>query len=406
MRLFDLLKITARSLRKNKLRSFLTTLGVIIGVGAVIAMLAIGNGTRQSIQQQIASLGTNVITVTPDAGAQGGVRQEAGTTATLTQADADALAANVGPAVRYVSPAVRATVQALGSGRNWRTSVFGAYPNYFDIRALALQAGTRFTARDERVAAKVCVVGTTVAQSLFGTTDVVGQHLRLGPVPFLVIGVLAERGQSSTGQDQDDLILAPFSTVQKRILAGTTIRQIFLSARSEELIPAATASIGELLRQRHRLAPGIADDFTVRTQADISATANTTSRSLTALLASVAGIALLVGGIGIMNIMLVSVTERTREIGIRLAIGATSGDVLRQFLFEAVVLSLVGGLLGVGFGIVLAQVAGRVLNLAITISAASAALAFVFSSAVGVFFGWYPARKAARLNPIDALHYE
>jgi putative ABC transport system permease protein len=405
MNLFNLFKITYRSLGKNKTRAFLTMLGIIIGVGAVIAMLAIGNGTRQNIQQQIASLGTNVIIVTPNATNQGGVRQEVGGAVTLTQADADALL-GASPAVSAVSPVVRATVQALAAGRNWRTTTYGAYPAYFDIRDLALQVGTRFTARDEQVAAKVCVIGATVATALFGSTDVVGQSVRLGSIPFRIVGVLAAKGQSGSGQDQDDQILAPFSTVQKRLLAGTSVRMICLSAQTEARIPEASDGISRLLRQRHRLAAGAADDFSVRTQTDISSAAGSVTGALTVLLASIAGISLLVGGIGIMNIMLVSVTERTREIGIRLAIGATGTDVLLQFLLEAVVLSVAGGLLGIGLGVGLAQVAAQVLHWEITVSLSSVVLAFVFSSAIGVFFGWYPARKAANMNPIDALHYE
>ncbi|MFD1469502.1 ABC transporter permease [Hymenobacter caeli] len=405
MNLFNLLKITYRSLGKNKTRAFLTMLGIVIGVGAVIAMLAIGNGTRQNIQQQIAGLGTNVIIVTPDATNQGGVRQEVGGAVTLTQADADALP-GAGPAVRYASPLVRATVQVLAAGHNWRTTAYGAYPSYFDIRDLALQAGTRFTTRDEQVAAKVCVVGPTVATALFGTTDVVGQQVRVGSIPFRIVGVLVAKGQSGAGQDQDDQLLAPFSTVQKRLLAGTSVRAILLSAQTEARIPEATAGISQRLRQRHRLAPGAPDDFAVHTQTDISNAAGSVTGALTVLLASIAGISLLVGGIGIMNIMLVSVTERTREIGIRLAIGATGTDVLLQFLLEAVVLSVAGGVLGIGLGWGLARVAAHALHWEITVSPSSVGLAFAFSSAIGVFFGWYPARKAAHMNPIDALHYE
>lgn len=406
MNYLNLVKIAYRSLSKNKLRAFLTMLGIIIGVGAVIALLAIGQGTRQSIQGQISSLGSNVIMVMPEATSQGGVRQTTMNAATLSQADADALRPGC-PAVRYATPVASRGVQALAEGKNWQTTVYGAYPPYFDIRALTVAQGTRFTLRDERTAAKVCLLGATVAKELFGAgVSPVGKSIRLGSLPFRVIGVLTEKGQSGFGQNQDDLVLAPFSTVQKRLLASTHVQQIYLSAQAEDQIEAACLQITRLLRQRHRLVASTTDDFTIRTQSEISNTLGTITSTLTALLACIAGISLVVGGIGIMNIMLVSVTERTREIGIRLAIGAKGADVLLQFLIEAVLLSLLGGLLGVLMGVGIAQLAAHVMGWGNIVSGSSIALAFVFSMVIGVFFGWYPARKAARLNPIDALRYE
>ena len=406
MKISNLFRIALRSLSKNKLRSFLTMLGIIIGVGSVIAMLAIGQGSKENIQKSISNLGTNVIIVMPGSTNTGGVRTEAGTSQRLSIDDATAIQKQC-PDVSYVSPTVRSTVQVVAGSMNWRTSIYGAYPEYFNIRNLTVVSGIPFEMTDERAATKVCVVGQTVVQNIFGEgADPVGSFIRINNVPFKIIGMLDKKGQNSFGQDQDDVIISPFSTVQKRLLAITYVQQILVSATTENSIDDASSEISGVLMERHKLAPGQDPDFTIRTQSEISAMANSTSQVLTGLLASIASISLIVGGIGIMNIMLVSVTERTREIGIRMAVGARGFDILFQFLTEAVLLSLLGGLIGVGLGIAASYGVANFLGWPISIAPASIILSFVFSSAIGIFFGWYPARKAASLNPIDALRYE
>jgi len=406
MKLGNLFRIALRALAKNRLRSFLTMLGIIIGVASVIAMLAIGQGSKENIQKSIANLGTNVIIITPGSTNTGGVRTEAGTSQRLTVEDADILLKQC-PDVSYVSPIVRSSVQIVAGSMNWRTSIYGAYPEYFYIRNLNVISGIPFEMTDERSATKVCVVGQTVVQNIFGEgVDPVGSYLRINNVPFKIIGMLDKKGQNTFGQDQDDVIIAPFSTVQKRLLAITYVQQILVSATAENTIDDATGEITSALMEKHKLGPGQDPDFTIRTQSEISAMATSTSQVLTGLLASIASISLLVGGIGIMNIMLVSVTERTREIGIRMAVGARGFDILFQFLTEAVLLSLLGGLIGVGLGITTSFAVSNFLGWPISIAPASIILSFVFSSVIGIFFGWYPARKAASLNPIDALRYE
>jgi putative ABC transport system permease protein len=406
MRTAALLKVALRSLRRNKLRTFLTMLGIIIGVAAVIAMLAVGDGARTSVESSIASLGTNVINVYP--GGQrgaGGARGEAGSSSRFTEEDVEALRKEV-PEVRYVTPVARSSAQLKHGGQNWRASVWGAYPEYLDIRKWELENGSPLTASEERGAAKVCLLGKTVATGLFGDEDPVGRTVRIQNLPFRVAGVLQAKGQNSFGQDQDDIVIAPFSTVQRKIQGSTRIQSIIASAVSEEAVPEASARMEEILRRRMRVADGEEAGFSVRTQMELSEAMTATSKTLTMLLSSIAAISLLVGGIGIMNIMLVSVTERTREIGIRLAVGARGRDILLQFLVEAVVISFLGGLLGVALGVGASAVLARFQGWAVHVAPSSLLLSFAFSAATGVFFGWYPARKAARLNPIDALRYE
>ena len=406
MKLKNLLRAAMRSLGRNKMRTFLTMLGIIIGVASVIAMLAIGQGSKQSIQNQIASMGTNVMIIFPSASQTGGVRMEAGTSQRLTIEDAKAVAERC-PTVSYLTPQVRTSAQLVSGSSNWRTSVYGVYPEYFPIRNVVIQSGNMFTQADDRSASKVCVIGQTVAKNLFGeNADPIGKFIRVNKIPFKVIGVTVPKGQDAFGHDQDDIVIAPFSTVQKRMLVITYIQSMLASAKSEALIPQATEEITEVLKERHRLGPSEDPDFTIRTQTEIANTASATSRILTILLASIASISLLVGGIGIMNIMLVSVTERTREIGIRMSVGARGRDDLLQFLIEALLISFIGGIIGIGLGILASSVIANVMEWPVTITSSSILLSFLFSTAIGIFFGWYPARKAARLNPIEALRYE
>jgi putative ABC transport system permease protein len=406
MRLLGTLTIAFRSINRNKMRSFLTMLGIVIGVAAVIAMLAVGQGARDSINAQIQGLGTNVIIIMPGARTQGGARMEAGAASRLTEEDVQAIRQNC-PSVSMVSPIARSGVQVKYGGQNWRTSVYGGYPSYLPIRDWEPSVGVNFSESDERSANKVCLVGKTVAENLFGEdADPVGMVLRVNDLPFKIIGLLSSKGQNAMGQDQDDLIVCPFSTVQKKILGETRVRMLTISAVSQSAIEAARQEINETLMTRRKGSEGDGSDYTIRTQTDISDMATATSKTLGMLLASIACVSLLVGGIGIMNIMLVSVTERTREIGIRMAVGAKGKDVLLQFLVEALVLSFFGGILGIAAGAGSSWVISVSQGWAITISPWSILLGFGFSAATGVFFGWYPARKASRMNPIEALRYE
>jgi putative ABC transport system permease protein len=406
MKLKNQIKAAFRSLAKNKMRTFLTMLGIIIGVGSVIAMLAIGQGSKQSIQAQISNLGTNLLTIFPSASTTGGVRMEAGSSVRLNMDDYNAVATRC-PAVMYSTPTVRTGGQLIATGQNWRTSTWGVYPDYFLIRNLKIESGNIWSTTDDKSAAKVCVIGHTVSNNLFGEgTDPVGRMIRINNIPFRIIGIFEAKGQNAFGQDQDDIVIAPFSTVQSRMLTITYINSIMVSATSEEMIPEAIDEITQVLKERHRLGPSEDPDFTIRSQSDIASTATATSGILTILLASIASISLLVGGIGIMNIMLVSVTERTREIGIRMGVGARGRDVLLQFLIEALMISLIGGIIGVGLGVLASKIIADIMLWPITISIQSILLSFLFSTAIGIFFGWYPARKAASLNPIDALRYE
>jgi putative ABC transport system permease protein len=400
-----LVKVAGNSIVKNKLRSVLTMLGVIIGVGSVILMVAVGAGARSRIQEQVERLGTNMIVVTPGSSRQGGVSQGAQSFNRLTLDDADKLRRE-GTLLTAVSPVVVAPAQAIGGQGNWRTVINGVAVDYLVIRDWAVSSGRFFDDDDVRASRKVAVLGRTVADALYPDQDPVGQEIRLRDVPFEIVGVLAAKGQTATGSDQDDVILAPYTTVHVRLAGRSFIGQILASTDSRADVPAAEADVRAILRESHRLAEGEADDVTVRDQGDLAAAATGTTEVMTLLLAAIASISLLVGGIGIMNIMLVSVTERTREIGIRLAIGARGSDVLAQFLVESTAMSVFGGLLGVGVGFAAAKVLSQATGWSTVVSPAAVVLALSFSAAVGIFFGFYPARQAASLDPIQALRYE
>jgi len=401
------LKIALKAIRRNKVRSGLTMLGVIIGVASVIAMIALGSGARASIDQQIQSQGTNVIYVSSGSFGRGAgaVRGGAGTITTLTLDDARAITNEV-PDVALVSPMVRGRAQVVAGNQNWNTQMEGGNEDYIAIRNWALQSGENFTARDVLLADKVCLLGSSVAGILFPDSDPVGQLIRVRNLPFRVLGVLTSKGQGQWGQDQDDVIVAPYTTLQKKLLGVTHLSQITVSARSADGVEPTAVEITRVLRQRHRTTSPEDDDFTVRTVEEMAATRVEMANTMTMLLMSVASVSLLVGGIGIMNIMLVSVTERTREIGLRMAVGARTRDILRQFLAEAVGLSIVGGAIGVLLGLGVSRGLTQGLGWPTDITPSAIVIAFAFAAAVGVFFGYYPARKAANLDPIDALRYE
>jgi len=405
MKLMNILLSAFRALRRNKMRSFLTMLGIIIGVGAVIAMLAIGQGAQFSVEQQINALGTNVLIILPGAQQTGGVHFGAGSVTTLTEEDAQAIAHDC-PAVALVSPGTRSGGQVIAGNLNWATGIEGTGADYLEIRKWKVEYGDFYTEQDIKSAAKVCVLGSTVAENLFPDQSPVGQNVRIRNVPCKVIGVLAKKGQNAMGQDQDDVILAPHTTVGRRLSRSPYLRQVLVSATSPSNISVAQKQITDLLRMRHKLIASEPDDFTIRNQADLATAATATTDILTILLASIASVSLLVGGIGIMNIMMVSVTERTREIGIRMSVGARSRDILTQFLVEALVLSLLGGTAGILLGVVGSSLISGLAKWPTIITTFSIILSFGFSIAIGVFFGFYPARKAAMLNPIDALRYE
>ena len=405
MKVLNILLSAFRALQRNKMRSFLTMLGIIIGVSAVIAMLAIGQGAEFSVEQQINSLGTNVLIVLPGTQQTGGVRVGAGSVTTLTEDDAGAIQREC-PAVALVSPGTRSGGQVIAGNLNWATSIEGTGSDYLEIRQWKVSYGDFYTDQDVKSAAKVCVLGKTVADNLFPDASPVDQNIRIRNVPFKVLGVLEKKGQNALGQDQDDIILAPYTTVAKRLSWFPYIRQVLVSATSQSNISVAQEQIAELLRMRHKIAPYDPDDFTIRNQADLANAATATTDVLTILLASIASVSLLVGGIGIMNIMLVSVTERTREIGIRMSVGARGRDILTQFLIEALVLSLVGGIAGMLLGVTGSSVISKMAKWPTIVTGFSIFLSFGFSIAVGVFFGFYPAKKAALLNPIDALRYD
>ena len=400
-----ILKIAIRALTRNKMRSLLTMLGIIIGVGAVIATVGLGQGAQQQVQDQIASMGTNLLYISSGSVNKGGIRLGGGATKTLVNDDMKAILQQV-PTVNMVAPGAGSSAQVVFDNQNWSTRITGTEPQYFDIRNWAFAQGGNFTQDDVTRFTNVVVLGATVQQNLFGNSNPVGQTVRIGTLPFQVVGVLTAKGQSGLGQDQDDGVYVPISTLQKKITGQDWLQYIMASATSQPASYAAQNQITALLRDRHRIRAGQDDDFTVRNLADVAQLADESSKVMTLLLASIAGVSLIVGGIGIMNIMLVSVTERTREIGIRIAIGATESDVLRQFLSESVVLSVTGGVMGILFGVAASVTITRLLGWNILISMPAVMAAVVFSMAVGIFFGFYPARKAAMLDPIEALRFE
>jgi putative ABC transport system permease protein len=405
MDLLAILKIAVRALTRNKLRSLLTMLGIVIGVGAVIATVGLGQGAQQQVQDQIASMGTDMLFISAGSVNKGGIRLGGGATKSLVYDDMKAIVQQI-PTVAQAAPVSGSSVQVVADNQNWSTRVTGTEPQYFDIRNWAFAQGSNFTQDDVNRASNVVVLGATVQQNLFGHSDPTGTTVRIGNLPFQVVGVLQAKGQSGIGQDQDDGVFVPITTLQKKITGQDWLQSIMVSATSQDASYAAQGQITALLRDRHRIRAGQDDDFSVRNLADVAQLADESSKVMTLLLASIAGVSLIVGGIGIMNIMLVSVTERTREIGIRIAIGATESDVLRQFLSESVVLSLAGGVMGILFGVASSITITKVLGWSILISPAAVGAAVVFSMAVGIFFGFYPARKAAILDPIEALRFE
>jgi putative ABC transport system permease protein len=405
MKLMTLVKLALQAIRKNKMRATLTMLGIIIGVAAVIVMVAVGYGARSRIKQQINNLGTNMIVITPGASTQGGVSQGAQAFATLTVDDATKIRAEA-QYVTAVSPVVATRMQVVAPQGNWRTSINGVDTDYQTIRDWPTAAGAFFGADDIRGLRTVAVLGRTVAQRLFADNEPVGQEVQIGKVLFTVVGVLAPKGQTAAGNDSDDVILVPYTTAASRLSGRVRIPQILASAASAQDIPAAQDELRAIVREAHRLAQGDEDDFTVKNQTELADAAASSTDVMTMLMAAIASISLLVGGIGIMNIMLVSVTERTREIGIRLAIGARGSDVLTQFLVESIVMGIIGGAIGLVTGVIGSKVLGHFTGWETVVSPLIMLVAIGFSGAVGVFFGYYPARKAAAMNPIQALRYE
>jgi len=407
-RLMASFRIALRALVVNKMRSTLTMLGIIIGVGAVVAMIAVGSGAKQRIEEQIASMGSNLLMVESGSATSGGFRMGAGTTATLTVGDAKAIETEI-PGVKYVAPSIRGVCQLVYGNQNWSTGVLGTSPEMIEIRGWAVSSGRPFTEQELDGAVKVCVLGKTVADNLFAGIDPVGQVVRIQKIPFTVTGVLMPKGQTTWGQDQDDIVFVPLTTAQRQLFGQAfpgMVRNIAVQAWGPDEVKQVETQIIELLRQRHRIQPNQDDDFSVRNLTEMMSSREESANVMSILLGSIASISLIVGGIGIMNIMLVSVTERTREIGIRMAVGAKSRDILFQFLIESLILSLAGGILGIGIGMIGTIILSSFTQWPILFSPQAIFLAFFFAGSVGVFFGFYPARKASLLNPIDALHYE
>lgn len=407
MNLLMIIRVAFRALVRNKMRAALTMLGIIIGVSAVIAMVSIGQGASASVQAQIESIGTNLLFVSAGSQNVGGVRggiNDNGTN-TLTVDDLEAIKREV-PSVSMVTPAVNTRQQLVASNMNWNTQIQGVSEQYPEIRKWTVQSGEFFNESDIRTAARVIVIGQSIGDNLFPGTDPVGQTIRVMNLPFRVVGVMTKKGQDAQGRDQDDTAFAPYSTVQKKLLGRDRLQMAYISAVSQDATYTAQQQTTELLRQRHKLSANEPDDFTVRNMTDVAEAANETSQTMTILLACIAGVSLLVGGIGIMNIMLVSVTERTREIGIRMAIGARSSAVRTQFLIESIVLSVTGGSIGIALGIAISLIIPAMLGWPTLVSTIAIIGSVVFSVAVGVFFGYYPARKAAALDPIEALRFE
>lgn len=400
------MKIALKALNNNKMRCFLTMLGIIIGVASVITMLAIGQGSKDSIKSQISEMGSNMIMIHPGNMQRGGVRQSSDDMQTLRVEDYEALQSQTSY-VDAISPSVNSAGQFINGNNNYPSSIYGVAPDYLDIRKVKVQDGEMFTEQDIRSAAKVCLLGKTVVDNLFGDGDSpIGKVIRFNKIPFTVIGTLEPKGSNSMGQDQDDVVLVPYTTVMKRILAIDYIQSLFCSALSEDMTDRAIDEITEVLRTNHKLKDGEDDDFTIRSQQELSEMMNSTSDMMTVLLACIAGISLLVGGIGIMNIMYVSVTERTREIGLRMSIGARGRDILAQFLIEAIIISVTGGVLGVIIGSLASWLVKLIAHWPVSIQIYSVILSFVVCTVTGVFFGWYPAKKAANLDPIEAIRYE
>ncbi|TSJ40687.1 FtsX-like permease family protein [Mucilaginibacter corticis] len=406
MNFSNLFRIAYRALLRNKLRAFLTMLGIIIGVASVIAMVAIGQGSKQSIHDQLSSMGTNMLTVQPASNLNGGVRIAGTSFQTLTSKDIDALK-NHPQYITELSPSVSSKGQAINGALNWPTTMTGVSPEYLDIRKLSVKDGIPFTQNDVLTSAKVCLIGQTVIDNIFPNGEnPIGKIIRFGHIPFQIIGVLSPKGFNTFGQDQDDILIAPYTTVQKRILATIYYSNIYASAASEDVTDQAVQEMTDKLRASHRLRDSEDNDFTVRTQQELIATLSSTSGLLTVLLTVVAGISLVIGGIGIMNIMYVSVTERTKEIGLRMSIGARGKDILLQFLMEAILISITGGVIGVLLGFLSTQIVTLTLGWPTIISQSSVVLSFVVCAVTGIFFGYYPAQKASRLDPIEALRYE
>jgi putative ABC transport system permease protein len=403
----SILKVAFRALGRNKLRSLLTALGIIIGVACVIATIGIGEGARLQTENQLKSLGTNFLMIFPGAMTSSGARMGWGSNSKLSSDDVDAIRREVGT-VAYVSATIRTVAQVIYGNQNWSTSIQGGEVDWPLIRSWNVASGQFFTDQDNRTASKTCVIGGTVATNLFGNEDPVGKTIRIKNIPFRVAGVLESKGGSMMGQDQDDIVVAPYETVRKKLMGTTAVGAILASASSNEQVDAAQAEITALLRQRHRInkAAGQDDDFMMRSQTEMLEQAAAQSRTMSTLLWSIAGVSLLVGGIGIMNIMLVSVTERTREIGVRMAIGAKGGDIRAQFLVEAVALAITGGTAGIGLGLGIQRFVARFAGWPVALQPTAIGLAFAFSAVVGVTFGFYPALKASRLDPIEALRYE
>ncbi|MUU77160.1 ABC transporter permease [Winogradskyella endarachnes] len=406
MRLLNLLKIAYKAIILNKMRTLLTMLGIIIGVASVIAMLAIGEGSKESIRSTISSMGSNMITIRPGADDRGPARGSGGNVQTLTLEDYNVINEKV-DLLSNSTPVVNSSGQVINGSNNWPSSIYGVYPEYLDIKVVGLQSGSMFTDAEVKTASKVALIGQTVVDNVFPNgEEPVGQMIRFNNIPFKVIGVLEEKGENTFGQDQDDIVIAPFTTVQKRILAIDYLNQIMASAVSEDDAPEAVEIITEILREQHKLQDFEDDDFTVRSMEELISTFSSTSEMLTILLVAVAGISLLIGGIGIMNIMYVSVKERTKEIGLRMAVGGKGSDILMQFLIEAILISITGGVLGVALGLGATVFIENFLNWPTSVALYSIIISFAVCAITGIFFGWYPARKAAALDPITALRYE
>jgi putative ABC transport system permease protein len=406
MKITNLIRIAWRAIQRNTLRAFLTMLGIIIGVAAVIAMIAIGQGSKQSIQSQISGMGSNMITIRPSSNVMGGPRMDIGSIQTLTEDDVRALQ-KYSVFIDAISPSVTSRGQVINGPYNWSTSIQGVYPEYLFIRGWSLQDGSPLTNQDVKSVAKVCLIGQTIVKNLFPNgEEILGKSIRFKKIPFKIIGILSKKGENTFGQDQDDVILTPITTVQKRILSTTYYQSIFASAMDENATDKAVIEIQKILRTTHKLTKGTEDDFSVRTQAELISTFSSTSQTLTVLLTVIAGISLVVGGIGIMNIMYVSVTERTKEIGLRMSLGARGIDILMQFLIEAIMISITGGVIGVLLGISATKLVTHFMNWPTLITQSSVVLSFLVCFITGVFFGYYPALKASRMDPIEALRYE